>query len=415
MSENVEVEVGDWVDANWDPERTVGEWWQLLADSGYAHPSLGEHAGGKGWGQGMAMRAMRVLAEKNVLGPPPGLGYMLAAPTIAEHGTPEQIERYLPKILNGEEAWCQLFSEPVAGSDLAGMQTKAEVDGEEWSITGQKVWTSAGHYADLGLLVARTDGDKPKHQGMSYFALDMHQPGVDVRPLKEMTGRQFFSEVFMDSARVHADAMIGGRGDGWRVANTTLAHERSSIGSGSAGFAIAGAGTVSNNLGRRAGDIVEAAADRKNNTQAPGVGMRLFHRYVDLAKQLERTGDPITRADIISLYELLQVNRLNIQRARDKNQRTGGEGNIAKMMDSEIHRRFRDMAVRIAGADAMLGGQSSTTDPTIAELILHACAPAIYGGTDQIQRNIIGERVLGLPKEPGPDRNTPFNELPKNA
>lgn len=412
--EDVERMVADWVDDNWDPEITLGEWWQRMADSGYAHPSLPEHAGGKGWSVPLAIRVMRVFAEKKVIGPAPGLGYMLAAPTIADHGTPEQIERYIPQILNGREAWCQLFSEPNAGSDLAGLQTKADLDGEEWSVTGQKVWTSQGNYADMGMLVARTDPELPKHQGMSYFALSMHQEGVDVRPLKEMTGRTFFSEVFMDQARVGADAMIGTRGDGWRVANTTLAYERSSIGVGSAGNILAAPGTKANNFDRKVGEIVETASKPKVGGHAPGVGMKLYDRWTELARQLGRTADPVLRQEIIGLYTLLRLNRMNLQRARDKNQRTGGEPNIGKLYDAELHRRFRDVSLRIIGADGMMAGASSTTDPGIAELALHACAPSIYGGSDQIQRNILAERTLGLPKEPGPARDTPYQDLPKN-
>ena len=408
-------QIADWIDDNWDPDLTLGEWWERMAESGFAHPSLPENAGGKGWSHGDSVRAHRVLAEKNVVGPPPGLGTMLAAPTIAAHGTQEQIDQYIPDILTGRKAWCQLFSEPVAGSDLAGMQTKADADGDEWIVSGQKVWTSQGHYADLGLLVARTDPELPKHKGMSYFAFDMDQPGVEVRPLKEMTGRTFFSEVFMDDARVHNDAMIGDRGDGWRVANTTLMVERATIGAGSAGFAIAAPGSKANQFGRRVGDIVEAASKRKVGGHAPGVGMKLYKRWTELAQSLGRTNDPLLRQEIMELYSMLQVNRWNLQRARDKNQRTGGEPNIAKLFDGEIHRRFRDLSLRIVQADGMLGGASSATDPAIAEFVLHAQAPAIYGGTDQIQRNIIGERVLGLPREPGPDRATPFNELPKNV
>ncbi len=407
--------VAAWVDDNWDPDLTLGQWWQRLADSGYAHPSLPEVAGGKGVGQSEAMRVMRVLAEKNVIGPPPGLGTMLAAPTIAEHGTPEQIKRYLPSILNGREAWCQLFSEPNAGSDLAGLQAKADRDGDEWRVTGQKVWTSQGHYADLGMLVARTDPELPKHQGMSYFALSMDQEGVEVRPLKEMTGRTFFSEVFMDDAVVADEAMIGERGAGWRVANTTLAHERSSIGAGSAGYVLAAPGTKANNFDRRVGDIVDAAAKRRVGGYAPGVGMKLWERWTELARQLGRTDDPVLRQEIIELYTLLRVNRLNLQRARDPRQRTGGEANIAKLYDAELHRRFRDVSLRIVQADGLLGGASMATDPQIAELALHASAPSIYGGSDQIQRNILGERTLGLPKEPGPPRDTPFQDLPKNG
>ena len=410
----IERLVGDWVDDNWDPDLTLGQWWQRMADSGYAHPALPQHAYGKGWSPSAAVRVMRVFADRQVVGPPPGLGYMLAAPTIADHGTPEQIDRYIPQILNGREAWCQLFSEPAAGSDLAGLQTRAERDGDEWTVTGQKVWTSQGHYADLGMLVARTDPELPKHQGISYFALPMHQPGVDVRPLKEMTGRTFFSEVFMDGARVADEAMIGGRGDGWRVANTTLTHERSSIGVGSSGTILAAPGTVADNFDRRVGDIVEASKRPKVGGHAPGPGMKLYERWTELARRLGRTGDPVLRQEIVELYTLLRLNRLNLQRARDRRQRTGGEPNIAKLYDAELHRRFRDVSLRIVGADGMLAGASSTTDPGIAELALHASAPSIYGGSDQIQRNILAERTLGLPKEPGPPRDTPFQELPKN-
>lgn len=412
--EDIEQLIADWVDDNWDPDMTLASWWERLAESRYSHPMLPEPAGGKGWSQSQAARVMRKLGEMGVIGPPPGLGYMLAAPTIADHGTPEQIEEHIPPILAGRIAWCQLFSEPAAGSDLAGLQTKAERDGDEWIFSGQKVWTSQGHYADYGMLVARTDPEQPKHRGMSYFALPMDQEGVDVRPLKEMTGRTFFSEVFMDRAKATTDDLIGDQGDGWRVANTTLAYERSSIGEGSAGFVLVAPGSKANNFDRRVGEIVEASRAKKVGGHAPGVGMKLFNRYKDLAVKLGRTDDPVLRAEIVELFTLLRVNRLNLQRARDKKQRTGGEPNIAKLYDAEIHRRFRDVSLRIVQADGMLAGASSTTDPSIAELALHACAPAIYGGTDQIQRNIIGERILGLPKEPGPPRETPFQDLPKN-
>ena len=228
------TELADWVDDHWDPDLTLGEWWQLLADSGYAHPSLPENAGGKGWSHGDSVRAMRVLAERNVVGPPPGLGTMLAAArTIAAHGFGTRADRPLrPGDPERWKAWCQLFSEPVAGSDLAGLQTRAVRDGDEWIVSGQKVWTSQGHYADLGLLVARTDRSCRSTGHVVLRVRHMDQPGVDVRPLKEMTGRTFFSEVFMDGARVPDDAMIGARGDGWRVANTTLAVERATIGAG---------------------------------------------------------------------------------------------------------------------------------------------------------------------------------------
>jgi len=414
MADDLMTELSDWLDANWDPKLTVAEWWQILADSGYAKPSLPENAGGKGWSQGQETAAMRLMASKDVLGPPPGLGFMLAAPTIAAHGSQEQIDRYIPKILNGQQAWCQLFSEPAAGSDLAGLQTKAERDGDQWQVTGQKVWTSQGHAADLGMLIARTDPDQPKHRGMTYFVMDMHQDGVDVRPLKEMTGRTFFSEVFMDDAWVNESDRLGDHGDGWRVANTTLTVERTSIGTGSTGVAMAAPGQRMDSFDRVAGDVVAKSKESRAEGHAPGVGMKLFDRYLQLARKLGKAEEPTMRQDLVKLYTMLQVNRLNMQRARVKSQRTGGEPNIAKLWNGEHHRQFRDLGMRIIGADGMLAATSSTTDPAVVNVALNAQAPPIYGGTDQIQRNIIGERVLGLPKEPGIDRMTPFSELPKN-
>jgi len=415
MATDEMAEFESWLDDNWDPSLTVGEWWQILTDGGYAKPSLPENAYGKGWSNAQETQAMRIMAQKDVLGPPPGLGYMLAAPTIAEHGTQEQIDRYIPQILNGQEAWCQLFSEPVAGSDLAGLQTKGERDGDEWRVSGQKVWTSQGHAADLGMLIARTDPTAPKHRGLSYFAIDMHQDGVDVRPLKEMTGRTFFSEVFIDNAVVTNDERIGDLGDGWRVANTTLMVERTSIGTGSTGVAMAAPGQRMNSFGRIAGDVVTGSKQSRAEGHAPGVGMKLFDRYVEMARKLGRIDEPVMRQDLMKLYTMLQLNRLNGQRSRVKAQRTGGEPNIAKLWNGEHHRQFRDIGLAIIGADGMLAPTASQTDPAVVNVALNAQAPPIYGGTDQIQRNILGERVLGLPKEPGYDTNTPFNELPKNV
>jgi alkylation response protein AidB-like acyl-CoA dehydrogenase len=186
--ESVRAEAHQWATENWDPELTVGEWWKRLAAAGYSAPMLPVSAGGRGYSRELAHAATAGLAAVGVVGPPNGLGLGLAAPTIAVHGTKEQQDRYLPSILDGSLAWCQLFSEPGAGSDLAGLGCKAERDGDEWIITGQKVWTSSGQIADMAMLLARTNPDAPKHQGISWFAIDMHQPGIEVRPLREMTG-----------------------------------------------------------------------------------------------------------------------------------------------------------------------------------------------------------------------------------
>ena len=210
-------------------------------------------------------RADAVLVAQEIsgfgaLGAPAGLGLLLAAPTIATHGTQEQVDLYVRDIVTGRKAWCQLFSEPQAGSDLAGLQTRAVKDGDEWIVNGQKVWTSGGQYSDLGMLLARTDADVPKHQGISYFAFEMHQEGVDVRPLKEMTGHALFNEVFLTDARVADSALIGGLNKGWAAANTTLMNERAGLGSGGGNAAGGGVGaqpgTVLGRLPRRAGDCV---------------------------------------------------------------------------------------------------------------------------------------------------------------
>ena len=231
-SDDVRAELSAWLDENWDPDLTVREWWARLAAGNWAHPAQPAEAGGRGYSRNLMAAVNTTMADATVLGPPMGLGYMLAAPTVAVHGTPEQVDRLVPPILDGSVGWCQLFSEPGAGSDLAGLQTKAVRDGDEWVVTGQKVWTSGGHVADKGMLIARTDVDAPKHQGITYFAIDMDQPGIEVRPLREMTGDALFNEVFLDEARVaHAD-VIGGLGAGWAVANTTLAVERASLGGG---------------------------------------------------------------------------------------------------------------------------------------------------------------------------------------
>jgi alkylation response protein AidB-like acyl-CoA dehydrogenase len=223
-------ELGAWLESNWDPDLTVADWWARLGLAGWAAPSLPENAYGKGLSRNDAVRVQAEISRFGALGAPAGLGLMLAAPTIATHASQEQIDLYVKDIVTGQKAWCQLFSEPGAGSDLAGLTTRAERDGDEFIVNGQKVWTSGGQIADLGMLLARTNFDAPKHQGITWFVIDMHQPGVEVRPLRELTGRAMFNEVFMSDARVPANAIIGDLNNGWAAANTTLAHERASLG-----------------------------------------------------------------------------------------------------------------------------------------------------------------------------------------
>jgi alkylation response protein AidB-like acyl-CoA dehydrogenase len=336
----------------------------------------------------------------------------LAAPTILTHGSTELIEQYVPSILDGQHGWCQLVSEPAAGSDLAGLQTSAVLDGQEWIVTGQKVWTSGGQYADFGILIARTSPDAPKHRGITYFAFPMLQPGVDVRPLREMTGHALFNEVFLDAARVPAENRIGDVDDGWRVANTTLMVERSSIGGGSVmARSAAVPGTVAGHLDRPAGSFT---ADRPMiNVSMVGPGRLTQLRT--LAQERSVHNDPVVRQGLARLHSLVEINTWHLERMKSGNACTGGEGNLAKLRNSEMLRMARDLGCMILGAGATLVGPDAPSGGDVQELTLMSPAPAIYGGTDQVQRNIIGERVLGLPKEPGPASDTPFRELLRNG
>jgi alkylation response protein AidB-like acyl-CoA dehydrogenase len=291
------------------------------------------------------------------------------------------------------------------------LQTRAERDGDEFVVTGQKVWTSAGQFADMGMLLARTDPDVPKHQGITYFAIDMHQPGIEVRPLREMTGRAMFNEVFLDEARVPATAIIGGLGNGWAVANTTLAVERASIGSGgSAGAGVAVPGSLSGHRSRRAGDFAGVRA----SAAAAGIGPATVHRFAELAGPAGRL-DPVVRQGLAELHTLVQLNRWNVARARSGTGRNGVEGNLAKLLLTHTLRRAREIGNLVLGADGMLWGASARSGGAIQELTVFSPGPAIYGGTDQIQRNIAAERGLGLPREPGDTRTVPFRDLPRNG
>ncbi len=412
-TDEVRAELEAWLDANWDPNLTVAEWWARLAPTGYAHPTLPENAHGRGWGRDLATVVNDVMVERQVMGAPSsGLGWMLAAPTIAAHGTQEQIDRIIPEILEGTVGWCQLFSEPGAGSDLAGLACKAERDGDEWVVTGQKVWTSGGQVADWGMLIARTDPDAPKHKGITWFALKMDQPGVTVRPLKEMTGRAMFNEVFMDEARALDVDIIGDTNNGWAVANSTLMFERASLGSSGRKPQTATPGKLGGALDR---PVTDFNTKQRSEGGVPALGPGLWQFLVDTATKSGRNEDPILRQELVRLWSLIEINRLSALRAKDPNQRTGAEGNIGKLHMSEMFRAFREVGVAVLGADAMLSGEDEpTTGGSIGEIVLFSPAPSIYGGTDEIQRNIIGERVLGLPKEPGYDKSTPFRDLPKN-
>lgn len=410
--EKTEAEAAAWLADNWDPDLTVGEWWRRVHEARYSLPTLPESAHGRGYSRVEAQAVQRAFAAADALAPPGGIATMMAAPTIAEHGTPEQIERYIPPILDGREAWCQLFSEPGAGSDLAGLQTKAVRDGDEWVITGQKVWTSLARDADLGMLVARTDPERPKHAGLAWFAFPMLQDGVVIRPLREMTGRAMFNEVFIDEAVVDDDAMVGADGDGWKVANTTLLHERGGLAGANVPLRFATGGSLADNLSRRAGDfeMYGGGGSSAGRNREPAI-----IRHGRIAREQGHHDDAPVRDAMTQLHVMGEVNRLSGLRAR-----TGALpaiGNIGKLAMSELSRRTREVGNQTIGAAGMLADDDAEAGPGGGEIqrqTIGSPAPAIYGGTDQVQRNIIGERVLGLPKEPGPAKDAPFRDLPHN-
>lgn len=424
---NLDVALGeldDWLEANWDPELSLREWWQRLGESGWAQPHWPREWYGRGLSRADGLAVSVAIQRFGAVPGPVGFATGMAGPTLLVHGTDEQKRRHLPGMVTGRDGFCQLFSEPNAGSDLAGLQTTAVLDGDDWVVNGQKVWTSGGQVANKAMLVARTNVDVPKHAGISYFLIRMDQPGIEVRPLREMTGRTFFNEVFITDARVAVDDLIGGEGKGWTVANTTLAFERALSG-GAGATTTARPGSIAGDLDLRAGDFVVAPGAR------PSVAARSggWPRLADLAREVGRDGDPLVRQSLARLYTLERLLALTGRRARAL-QESGGElpglPNFAKMAQNHAVRLGRDLTFDVLQALAMLHGYdrqavaAAEAVAGIAELgdlmesALFAQGPPIYGGSDQIQRNIVAERVLGLPREPSSDRGVPFRDLPKN-
>jgi alkylation response protein AidB-like acyl-CoA dehydrogenase len=298
-------------------------------------------------------------------------------PTLIAHGTAAQKQRYLPALLRGDEVWCQLFSEPGAGSDLAGLRTRAVRDGDEWVVNGQKVWSSGAHHSELGILLARTDPDPPKHQGITYFVLDMRSPGIEVRPLRQINGVAHFNEVFLTDVRIPHENVVGDVNGGWAVAQTTLGAERTLIGSGGA------------------------------------VGFRDLAR---LAREQDRAGDSVLRqrlADAYIRFEILKYLGQRAQAAR-RNGAVGAEASVLKLAVSRHVALNGDLALALEGATGMLLHDDAPYGGFWQQQFLNQWGTRIGGGTEQVQQNVIGERVLGLPPEPRPDKSVPFRELAGN-
>ena len=412
--QDLAARVRDWVEATWDTSITVRAWWRRLADAGYAYPAWPSGAGGSGASRHDAMTIAGVLAQHNVIGPPQGgVAATLAAPTLLEQGTAMQIAELVRPIATGEAAWCQLFSEPGSGSDLASVGARAERDGDEWVVSGQKVWNSSADVADYGMLLARTDPDLPKHSGMTYFVIDMHQPGVEVRPLRSMNGHSNFCEVFLVEARVRADRVVGELNGGWRVAQTTLFHERNmTAGGGMPGFVTARSGSQGD-LDRKVSEVLDQARDAaKGHRSAIRAGAVPAKVMVELARAGGVSGDPLVRQDLARYFSQVRINGWTMRRIGAAGGKlTGADGSIAKLTTSRICQDSRDLSYRIVGARGMLTGAASPLEGDLQTVNLASPGTRIGGGTDEIQLNVLGERALGLAREPSTDRDVPYRDL----
>jgi alkylation response protein AidB-like acyl-CoA dehydrogenase len=407
---DVRAEVRTWLTANWDPEMSLVAWRNKLVDSGWGMPQWPEAWYGRGLSLGLVRAVEEEFASIGAVGVAKSGVRLLAAATLLEHGTDRQKEKYLRRILTGEDTWCQLFSEPGSGSDLAGSTTRADLHGDYWLINGQKVWTTSAHHANHGLLLARTDWDAPKHEGLSYFVIDIKQSGVDVQPLKQMNGHASFNQVFFTDAQVPAENLVGRVGDGWKVAMTTLAHERR----GADGL------NAPSRRGARTGRIYEEERRELETANQPYKWYPQRAGRVDLildrAKETGANKDPHVRQEIAKLMILAKSAEWTARRARAAQQQgrpQGPEGSLGKLAASHVARAAAHVHTLITGADALLTGSGSPRNGTIAEILVSVPAISIAGGTDEIQRNIIAERVLDLPKEPRFDTG-PFRNVRRN-
>jgi alkylation response protein AidB-like acyl-CoA dehydrogenase len=360
------------------------DWHLMLGEAGYAAPLWPKEYGGLG-GDVTTQNTIREelgryrlpLISVNVL----GLG--LAAPTIISHGTAEQKKRYLPKILTSEEIWCQLFSEPGSGSDLAGLSTRAVRDGDAWVVNGQKLWTSIAQFANFGMLLARTNPDVPKHEGLTFFILDMKSPGIEVRQLKQITGGSEFNEVFFTDVRVADADRVGAEGEGWVVARTTLMNERTVLG----GIAVGP-------------DTITGGARRD--------GWQTF------LESIPGTADSSMRRQIARLYveqEVKEITAFRAAIARRRGQDPGPEGGVGKVYNAELNQRRTNLAMNAAGPAAVAWLPGDAPAERRATAFLRARANTIEGGTSEVLRNQMAERLLGLPREPEVDKGVPWRDI----
>ncbi|MDX1873857.1 acyl-CoA dehydrogenase family protein [Mycolicibacterium sp. 120266] len=366
-------------------------WYPAFAESGLVVPTWQPEHGGLGVAADVARAIDVELAPLRLTRLNP-LGLNNAASALFSHGTEEQRRRFLPPIVRNEEKWCQLFSEPGAGSDLASLSTRAvrdgAGDGADWMVTGQKVWSTWADEADFAILLARTDIDRPKHEGITYFLLNLRQPGVQIRPLRQITGESEFNEVFLDGARIPDFQRVGDVNDGWRVSASTLSSERQMVsGSGSGG------------MGRLGG----SSADR----------------LIGLAKEKGRWADPVIRGRIMHVWAQEQIRgwtNARVRAALTAGQSPGAASSIGKVHQATLNQQIQNLMVDILGTEALAWAPTDDPDALPREVrgMLRSLANGTEGGTTDINKNILGERVLGLPREPDPWKGKPWRDVPRS-
>jgi alkylation response protein AidB-like acyl-CoA dehydrogenase len=365
---------------------------EKIGESGWAQPTWEVAHGGRGLSN---EEAAPVEEEKNHYRTPRSfnvLGFGLAAPTIRQYGTEEQKAFYLTRMARGD-MWCQLFSEPGNGSDVAGLATRAEKDGDEWVVNGQKVWTSGAHLSKWGMLIARSHPDQPKHKGITFFLLDMETPGVEVRPLRQITGDAEFNEVFLSDVRIPDSCRLGPEGGGWAVAQTTLMNERVALSS-----AFGGA----------------AAAARARQSTRPRLGA---DEVVSRAKANGTWEDAATRDRLARLWVEGKISVLNGQRAaavRRAGGQPGPEGSVGKLYSTTYNMKLQVASVDIMGMETTAWPEDDAAAALRVRTFLRSRGNSIVGGTSEIQRNILGDRVLGLPREPDASKDLPWKDVPRN-
>ena len=385
-------EAADWLKANapskqdlegMDEIEAAKFWQKKKYDAGWACITWNKELGGRG---ATAIQSVIWNQEESKYDVPQGvfqIGQGMAAPTLMTWGQPEHHERYLPKLASGEEIWCQLFSEPAGGSDLAALRTKAEKEGDDWIINGQKIWTSGAHYSDYGILVVRTDPNVAKHKGLSYFFLDMKSPGVEIKPIKQLTGGAGFNEVYFTDVRVPDSQRLGEVGQGWQVALTTLMNERAAIGGGGGGVNVDLAYKIAS----------EVMIDGKTATQDSAVRAKLANWYVQ-ESGLKFTG-----------YRSMT--------ALSKGTTPGPENSIGKLVGAPKNQEMASFCMDLMEMNGAIWDEELSKEAGLVQMsYMGSPGLRIAGGTDEIMANIIAERVLGLPQEPRMDKGMPFTDVP---